>query len=134
MVDGIAAVLEQHPTTVDRSVVVGLGEGGDRTLVIDAAAEDEVFAQLGRMHAAGHDFIAVSEERGEVAFGESENRVVIDPIDGSLNAKRVSGPCALSVAVDAGPVARLALAPLTGPCPADRFPTCRFPGRGHPGR
>lgn len=103
MVRGISGVLEGHPTTAERSVVVGLGEGGDRTLVIDAAAEEVIFSELGRMHLAGHDFKAVSEERGEVVFGDSEARVVIDPIDGSLNAKRVSGPCALSVAVAEGP-------------------------------
>ena len=44
----------------------------------------------GASHAAGADFIAISEERGEVAFGSRRvaARVVIDPIDGSLNARR----------------------------------------------
>ena len=45
------------------------GEGGDRTLVIDEAAEELVFAQLDELHARGHRFTAISEERGEVDYG-----------------------------------------------------------------
>jgi len=103
MVDGIGAVLAASPTTEQRRVEVGLGEGGDRTLVIDAAAEDVVFTELQVLNDSGLQFSALSEERGEQQFGSGDLRVVIDPIDGSLNAKRVSGPCALSVAVADGP-------------------------------
>lgn len=78
------------------------GSGGDRTLVIDAAAEDIVFAELDDLHAAGHRFHAVSEERGEVDYGGEEIRVVIDPIDGSLNAKRGIPHHAVSLAVADG--------------------------------
>jgi myo-inositol-1(or 4)-monophosphatase len=83
--------------------VVGRGQGGDRTLVIDQAAEDVVFAELAGLHAAGAAFVAISEERGEVAFGGGPVRVVIDPIDGSLNAKRGLAPYAVSIAVADGP-------------------------------
>jgi myo-inositol-1(or 4)-monophosphatase len=79
------------------------GEGGDRTLVIDAAAEDAVFAELEALHDAGARFTAVSEERGNVDFGSDELLVVIDPIDGSLNAKRGLGPHSISIAVADGP-------------------------------
>jgi myo-inositol-1(or 4)-monophosphatase len=83
----------------------GIGEGGDRSLVIDREAEDIVFAELERAHETGADFTAISEERGEVAFGDPEAplRVVIDPIDGSLNARRTLPSFALSVAVATGP-------------------------------
>ena len=41
-VDGLRDVLREHPTSRERVVETGeRGEGGDRTLVIDAAAEDE---------------------------------------------------------------------------------------------
>jgi myo-inositol-1(or 4)-monophosphatase len=80
-----------------------VGEGGDRTLVIDRKAEERVFAQLDALHAAGHRFTAVSEERGEVDYGGGAVRVVIDPIDGSLNAKRLMSAHALSIAVADGP-------------------------------
>ena len=56
-----------------------------------------------RLHAAGARFTAVSEERGIVDFGGDDVRVVIDPIDGSLNAKRGLTHHALSIAVADGP-------------------------------
>ncbi len=70
--------------------------------MIDRDAEQIVFAQLDLLHAAGHRFTAISEERGEVGYGDRGVRVVIDPIDGSLNAKRLMPTCALSVAVADG--------------------------------
>jgi myo-inositol-1(or 4)-monophosphatase len=79
------------------------GEGGDRTLQIDKDAEDVVFAELAKLHDAGARFTAVSEERGVVDFGDPDRLVVIDPIDGSLNAKRGLPHFALSVAVSEGP-------------------------------
>lgn len=103
-VQDLRAVLGAVPEIGDRVRETGaVGEGGDRTLVIDQDAEDRVFARLDALHAAGHQFTAVSEERGEVAYGDGEVRVVIDPIDGSLNAKRNMAAHALSIAVADGP-------------------------------
>ncbi|MGI8512597.1 MAG: inositol monophosphatase family protein [Solirubrobacteraceae bacterium] len=99
----LRGMLAGHATTAERAVEIGRGEGGDRTLVIDRDAEDAVFAQLDLLHAQGHRFTAVSEERGEVAYGGGDLRVVIDPIDGSLNAKRGVSHHALSIAVADGP-------------------------------
>jgi|SRR5689334_4379992 len=83
-----------------RTVYEGVGEGGDRTLVIDRRCEDVVFAELDQLAADGASFVAVSEERGEVAFGGGgQARVVIDPIDGSLNARRTLPSHSLSIAV-----------------------------------
>lgn len=81
------------------------GEGGDRTLVIDADAEAAVFAQLDALHARGARFTAVSEERGTIDYGTAgaPPYVVIDPIDGSTNAKRGLPHHALSIAVADGP-------------------------------
>ena len=102
--DGLRAVLRESPTTAERLVETGeTGGGGDQTLVIDQLAEDAVFAELERLHEEGHDFCAVSEERGTVSFGGSEVRVIIDPIDGSTNAKRGLTHHALSIAVADGP-------------------------------
>ena len=81
----------------------GRGEGGDRSLVIDRRAEDIVFAELEALHAAGHELKVVSEERGEVSFGtRPRTRVIVDPIDGSLNARRTIPSHALSIAVAGG--------------------------------
>jgi myo-inositol-1(or 4)-monophosphatase len=99
----LRAMLAEHATTSERAVELGRGRGGDRTLVIDDAAERLIFAELDSLRAAGHAFTVISEERGEVDFGSSELRVVVDPIDGSLNAKRGLWPHAVSIAVADGP-------------------------------
>ena len=98
-------LLAASPTIATRTVYEGVGEGGDHTLVIDRGCEDVVFAELERMHAEGAEFTAISEERGEVVFGSGSSpwRVVIDPIDGSMNARRTIPSHALSVAVASGP-------------------------------
>jgi myo-inositol-1(or 4)-monophosphatase len=101
---GLRGVLSDHPTSRERVIETGeRGEGGDRTLVIDAAAEEAVFGQLERLYREGARFTAVSEERGYVDFGDPEMLVVIDPIDGSMNAKRGLTHHALSIAVADGP-------------------------------
>ena len=94
----------EHPTTADREPGTERGAGGDRTLVIDSLAEDAVFEELEALHAGGCDFTVISEERGTVVFGDgaSNARVVVDPIDGSLNAKRLIPTYSLSIAVAAG--------------------------------
>jgi myo-inositol-1(or 4)-monophosphatase len=98
------AIFEQVATSAERTVYEGVGEGGDRTLEIDRRCEDVVFAELDALEAAGASFVAVSEERGEVEFGGGGAvRVVIDPIDGSLNARRTIPSHSLSVAVSSGP-------------------------------
>jgi myo-inositol-1(or 4)-monophosphatase len=102
--EGLRAVLKQHPTSRERVVETGaVGGGGDWTLVIDAAAEEMVFARLQRLHDDGARFTAISEERGVVDFGGDGTLVVIDPIDGSMNAKRGLTHHALSIAIADGP-------------------------------
>ena len=96
-------VLEQTPGSEARTVYEGVGEGGDHTLVIDRRCEDAVFAELEELAAAGASFVAISEERGEVGFGAGgPARVVIDPIDGSLNARRTLPSHSLSIALASG--------------------------------
>jgi myo-inositol-1(or 4)-monophosphatase len=104
--DGLEAMLADHPTSADRAIEVMRGEGGDIALVIDCAAEDVIFGELDALHAAGHRFVAVSEERGDVDYGgvgPDRLRVVIDPIDGSTNAKRCMTHYSVSIAVADGP-------------------------------
>jgi len=96
-------MLAATPSTIERAAETGRrGCGGDRTLVIDASAESVVFAELDGLSAAGHRFHAISEERGEVDYGDAGVRVIVDPIDGSLNAKRGIPHHALSIAVADG--------------------------------
>ena len=101
--EALREVLAESPSTRERAVETGeRGEGGDRTLVIDRAAEDAVFALLDELHGQGHRFRAVSEERGDVDYGDPGVVVVVDPIDGSLNAKRDLPHHAISIAVADG--------------------------------
>lgn len=90
-------MLAELPRRSDREPVVGDGMGGDETTAIDAAAERVILA---RFEGLG-DLTIVSEEVG--VLGEGATHVVIDPIDGSLNAKRGIGFFALSIAVASGP-------------------------------
>jgi myo-inositol-1(or 4)-monophosphatase len=97
----IDGMLGAVPETAARVRETGtIGSGGDRTLLIDRDAEDLVIAELAALD--GFRFHLVSEERGEVDYGDDTVRVVIDPIDGSLNAKRRIGHHALSVAIASG--------------------------------
>jgi len=97
-------VLVERPSTAERTAKTGsVGHGGDETLEIDAAGEAAVFAELDALHAAGARFTAVSEERGEVDYGSRDALVVIDPLDGSTNAKRGLPHHSLSIAVADGP-------------------------------
>ncbi len=105
MVAAQQELYERTPGIAARTEYGGVGEGGDRSLVIDLEAEEIVFSELAALHEKGAEFTAISEERGEVAFGDpaAPTRVVIDPIDGSLNARRTLPTFALSVAVASGP-------------------------------
>jgi myo-inositol-1(or 4)-monophosphatase len=96
-------ILRERPTSRERVEETGTrGQGGDDTLVIDEQAEDAIFAELDRLHGGGARFSALSEERGKVDFGSDDVLVVIDPIDGSMNAKRGLTHHAISIAVAAG--------------------------------
>jgi myo-inositol-1(or 4)-monophosphatase len=100
-VDEVRTVLVELPTRVEREPVVGAGEGGDDTVAIDAAAEQAI---VRRLEATEADFTLISEELGERRFGAGGSTyVVVDPIDGSLNAKRGIPFFSLSLAVADGP-------------------------------
>ncbi len=102
-VGGLKGVLADRTTIEERAEETGTrGSGGDRTLVIDESAESVVFAELEAMSTDGYRFVALSEERGEIDFGDPTVRIIIDPIDGSLNAKRGLPHHALSIAVAEG--------------------------------
>jgi myo-inositol-1(or 4)-monophosphatase len=103
-VAGLEQLLTDAPTTRERAIETGTrGSGGDRTLVIDQSAENVVLSELETLRDQGLGFVALSEERGEVDYGDPNVRVIVDPIDGSLNAKRGIPHHALSIAVADGP-------------------------------
>jgi myo-inositol-1(or 4)-monophosphatase len=103
-VQGLDEMLAAAPSVEERAAETGSrGRGGDRTLVIDRGAESVVLEELDRLRDEGFRFAAFSEERGEVDYGDPRIIVIIDPIDGSLNAKRGIPHHALSIAVADGP-------------------------------
>jgi myo-inositol-1(or 4)-monophosphatase len=69
------------------SIPLGKGAGGDKTFPVDKWAEDIIIASLERVHAEGETFTLISEELGTRAFGGGRQIVLVDPIDGSNNAK-----------------------------------------------
>jgi len=101
IVQDIRAELKRLPTREEREKVLGQGRGGDETTQIDAAAEQAAVRRLEQLDVPG--FTLVSEELGERVFGAGGRvRVVLDPIDGSINAKRGIPFFSVSLAVAGG--------------------------------
>lgn len=103
-----AAVLPLAGTERGRSRH-GRGAGGDTTLELDRAAETVVFAELDALAGRGETFSVLSEEAGHRSFGADYPLILVDPVDGSLNAEHGI------------PVAGLMLAALDGPNVADTY-------------
>ena len=88
-------MLAALPTRLEREPVRGIGLGGDETTAVDEAAESAILARFRDTGAS-----IVSEEVGRIE-GDG-TLVVVDPIDGSLNAKRGIPFFSLSIAIAAG--------------------------------
>jgi myo-inositol-1(or 4)-monophosphatase len=86
--------------TASGRVVLGRGAGGDRTLVLDEACEAAMLRVL--RDEAPASYFLVSEEAGTYGPADARWHVVVDPLDGSLNAKRGLEPFAASIAVADG--------------------------------
>lgn len=65
-----------------------VGASGDKTYPIDQKAEEIVFGELERYFFEEGRFTAISEEYGFKDFGDSMKKFLIDPIDGSSNARK----------------------------------------------
>jgi myo-inositol-1(or 4)-monophosphatase len=96
-----AEAIVANTSREERARETSRGAGGDMALAIDRDVEDAVIAELERF---GVGATVITEERGtlEVAGGGGVT-IVVDPIDGSLNAKRDMPLYALSIAVASGP-------------------------------
>ena len=69
------------------AVPLGKGAGGDKTFPVDKWAEDIIIAALEKAHQRGESFTLISEELGTRKFGDGKKVLLVDPIDGSNNAK-----------------------------------------------
>jgi len=85
------------------SVRFEVGAGGDRTMEVDRAAEEVVFSELSAVAGRGEMFSVLSEESGLRSFGADYPLVLVDPVDGSLNAKQGVPVFGLMLAVLDGP-------------------------------
>lgn len=83
MRSGIAEFLSREGGTVS----LGKGAGGDKTFPVDKWAEDIVISALEKAHQGGEAFTLISEELGIRKFGDGKKVLLVDPIDGSNNAK-----------------------------------------------
>jgi myo-inositol-1(or 4)-monophosphatase len=83
MRDGLSVILAKEGGTVP----LGKGAGGDRTFPVDKWAEDIIIAALEKAQGDGETFTLISEELGIRKFGQGGKTVLVDPIDGSNNAK-----------------------------------------------
>jgi myo-inositol-1(or 4)-monophosphatase len=79
---------------------LGRGGGGDVTIELDRAAEEAMVGVLASAAPCRHTLIA--EERGVVLCRDADWRVTLDPVDGSLNAKRGLEPYATTIAAADG--------------------------------
>jgi myo-inositol-1(or 4)-monophosphatase len=102
------AVLPLSGTEAGRAQLT-IGAGGDTTMEVDRVAEVAVFTELTLLMEAGAKFSVLSEEAGHRSFGADFPLVLVDPVDGSLNAKQ------------GVPLFGLMLAVLDGPTLADAF-------------
>jgi myo-inositol-1(or 4)-monophosphatase len=83
MRDGISVILAKE----GGAVPLGKGAGGDKTFPVDKWAEDIIIAELEKARQEGETFTLISEELGVRKLGEGNKIVLVDPIDGSNNAK-----------------------------------------------
>lgn len=80
-----AAIPPLSGTTKGRAEV-GTGAGGDQTIYLDQLAEQIVVRHLEQAYRRGFRFRLISEELGERDFGGMP-LLLVDPLDGSFNAK-----------------------------------------------
>ncbi|HDJ28572.1 MAG TPA: hypothetical protein ENF28_04930 [Proteobacteria bacterium] len=100
----IAEQMKQYAGTVDGALIIGKGAGGDMTLKLDKIAEDIILDKLETLHNNFDlEFILVSEELGIREFGNNpDTHIIIDPLDGSFNARQGIPYYATSMALATG--------------------------------
>ncbi len=127
---------------------LGVGAGGDRTVELDRVAEEVALAELARFAASGHPCTVLSEETGRQDMGSDYPLILLDPVDGSLNAKQGLPLTAVMVTLVEGPlVADIRLGWVLNLISGERWhavrgggayrnglPLTPLPARGRPGR
>ncbi|HYM49966.1 MAG TPA: inositol monophosphatase family protein [Candidatus Limnocylindrales bacterium] len=114
--------------------VVGAGAGGDQTVFLDAAAEEIAVRHLEKAYRSGLRFQLVSEELGTRDFG-GDALILVDPVDGSLNAKQGVPYYAVVLAMAGGPTLQdVEVALVWNLATGEEFSAQRSAGAFHDGR
>ena len=101
-----AALSEVRRTTLrasmrnDRSKVVGRAYYGDESVLMDVMADETVRVVVDRFF---DDYTYISEESGIIEKGKGVPYILIDPLDGSTNAKRGLSHFCTAIAIAEGP-------------------------------
>jgi myo-inositol-1(or 4)-monophosphatase len=93
--DEASEVAKRMYVTAEAGEKLERGAGGDITVKIDKVIEDIIIKHLKEKD----NVKLISEEAGEIVFGEPETVVLADPIDGSFNAKNGIPLFAISMAL-----------------------------------
>ncbi len=101
--DGVRRAVAPLMGTEEGRDELGIGAGGDRTVRLDRLAEVAAMAELERLADCGRRFSVLSEEAGAIDFGADYPRVLLDPVDGSLNAKQGVPVAAVTCGLADGP-------------------------------
>jgi myo-inositol-1(or 4)-monophosphatase len=112
-----------------------MGAGGDRTVGVDHAAEAAVFAVLEELAQGGEEFSVLSEEVGLRRFGADLPLVLVDPVDGSLNAKQgIPFFNVMLALVDGRTIGDVAVGSVVNLSSGERWTAVRGQGTQHDGR
>ncbi|MBI5755990.1 MAG: hypothetical protein HZA12_03615 [Nitrospirae bacterium] len=96
----LLAAVPQIAGSADAAVRLRRGASGDQTFFIDEMAEKIVVKAMEEIAQQGAGFTLISEECGIKRFGPEGNiNILLDPLDGSNNAKRGVPYYATSIAV-----------------------------------
>jgi myo-inositol-1(or 4)-monophosphatase len=96
---GLKAEIPRMIGRFDAGTPLRRGAGGDHTVLVDEMAEKIILERLERVAESGTGFTLISEECGIKDFGSDRILLLVDPVDGSNNAKMGIPYCATSIAL-----------------------------------
>jgi myo-inositol-1(or 4)-monophosphatase len=95
----VRRLVSEIAVSKDRRLIVGTGAAGDKTLLADRRAEEELLSVLLRVEGLR----VLSEEAGHRGDAKANLIAVVDPLDGSANFERGIPFYCTSVAIAGGP-------------------------------
>src|ERR1044072_4368353 len=87
MASAVSLAVQGYVGTMRGGESLGVGAGGVRTGNVDRVADARVIAMCTEWAASGLRFLLRSEELGDRSFGAESPVLLVDPVDGAINAK-----------------------------------------------